>query len=103
MKKLTLAVIAALFLATGAHAAGVDYVCGDHYSIVIEPKNRTYQSYDFRGSTNEKPIVSTVFVPKGITIYNDKGSEKWTVKTLPRNKRGNVTVRGKVCRKVNQG
>ena len=100
MKKPVLAVIAVLFLATGAHAAGVDYVCGDHYSIVIEPKNRTYRSYDFRSSPD--PIVSTVFVPKGITIY-DKNGEKWTVKTLPRDKRGKVVVRGKTCRKIDQG
>ena len=101
-KKLFLTGTAMLFLSTGtAYTAGVDYVCGDNYSIVIEPKNRTYRSYDFRSST--EPIVSTVFVSKGITIHNDETGQKWSVKTLPRNKSGKVSVRGKVCRKINQG
>jgi len=54
--------IAALFLATGATAAGIDYVCGP-YSIIIEPKDRTYTSHQ-----QTDPIETIVFVPKGITI-----------------------------------
>ena len=77
-KKLFLTGTAMLFLST----AGVDYVCGDNYSIVIEPKNRTYRSYDFRNST--EPIVSTVFVSKGITIHNDETGQKWTVSVRPK-------------------
>jgi hypothetical protein len=66
MKSLLLTGIAALFLAMGtAHAAGVDYICG-HYSIVVEPKNRTYQSFD--GNTQ---TTSTVTVAKGIKISDD--------------------------------
>jgi hypothetical protein len=78
----------------GARAAGVDYVCGYYpnvYSIVIEPKDRTFTS--FNGITQTH---STVFVPKGITIYGP-ADEQWTVKTLPRNKHGKVAVRGKTC------
>jgi hypothetical protein len=87
MKKLFLAGIAALLLATGepVSAAGVDYVCGDIYSIVVEPKDRTYTNFD--GATQ---TYSTIFVPKGITIHNDKTGQKWTVKALPRDKRGSV-------------
>lgn len=92
MERLFLTGVAALFLATGtAHAVGIDYFCGDTYSIVVEPKNRTYQVFE----GNEKPMT-TVFVPKGITIYNDKSGIKWTVKTVPRK------VGGKTCRKVRQ-
>jgi hypothetical protein len=85
--------IAALLLATGtAHAAGVDYICGD-YSIVVEPKKRTYQSFDGHTQT-----TSTVTVAKGIKIFaNDRLR---TVKTLPRNKSGKVAVHGIPCRKV---
>jgi hypothetical protein len=92
--------LAALFLATGGpvSAAGVDYICGDIYSIVIESKDRTYESFD--GSTG---TTTTVFVPKGITIFNDESGDKWIVKTLPRDKRGKVVVRGKTCRKIVSG
>jgi|SRR6516162_3802077 len=95
MKKLLLTSIAALLLATGAaHAAGVDYICG-HYSIVVEPKNRTYQSFD--GSTR---TTSTVTVTKGITINDDTSGDKRIVKKLPRNKNGKVAVHGMPCRKI---
>jgi hypothetical protein len=84
--------IAALFLPTrAAHAVGIDYPCGDTYSIVVEPKDRAFQSFD--GQTG---ITTTVFVPKGITIYNDKSGINWTVKTVPRK------VGGKTCKKVRQ-
>ena len=48
MKKALITGVAALLLATGepVSAAGVDYVCGDIYSIVVEPKDRTYTSFD---------------------------------------------------------
>jgi len=95
MKRLFLASITALFLATGtAHAAGVDYICG-HYSIVVEPKNRTYQSFD--GNTQ---TTSTVTVTKGIKIINDDNGESRTVKTLPHNKNGKIAVHGIPCRKI---
>jgi hypothetical protein len=97
MKKLLLAGIAALFLATGTtHAAGVDYICG-HYSIVVEPKNRTYQSFD--GNTQ---TTSTVTVTKGITINDDTSGDKQIVKKLPRNKNGKVAVHGISCRRITQ-
>jgi hypothetical protein len=87
--------VAALLLTTGAaHAAGVDYICG-HYSIVIEPKNRTYQSFD--GDTQ---TTSTVTVTKGIKISDDANGKLRTVKTLPRNKSGKVAVHGIPCRKI---
>jgi hypothetical protein len=92
--KLLLTSIAALFLATGAaHAAGVDYICGD-YSIIVEPKNRTYQSFDGHTQT-----TSTVTVTKGIKIFDANG-ELRTAKTLPRNKSGKVAVHGIPCRKA---
>src|SRR5262245_13356445 len=92
-----LAVAAALFLATGtAQAAGVEYVCGDCYSIVIEPEDRTIDVFDGRTQTRYKEIVT-----KGITINGD--NEAWTAKTLPRNKKGKVAVRGIPCKKLNQG
>src|SRR5262245_23060813 len=95
--KLFLTGIAALLLATGtAQAAGVDYVCGDHYSIVIEPEDRTINVFDGRTQTRYKEIVK-----KGITINGE--NEAWTVKTLPRNKKGKVAVRGIPCKKINQG
>jgi hypothetical protein len=93
--KLLLTGVAALFLTTGtADAAGVDYICG-HYSIVIEPKNRTYQSFD--GNTQ---TTSTVTVTKGIKIFDDANGKLWTVKMLPRNKSGKVAVHGIPCRKI---
>jgi hypothetical protein len=93
--KLLLAGVAALFLATGtAHAAGVDYICG-HYSIVVEPKNRTYQSFD--GNTQ---TTSTVTVTKGIKISDDVNGKSRIVKMLPRNKSGKVAVHGIPCRKI---
>ena len=93
--KVTVFGIAALLLATGtAHAAGVDYICGD-YSIVVEPKNRTYQSFDGHTQT-----TSTVTVTKGITINDDTSGDKRIVKKLPRNKNGKVAVHGMPCRKI---
>jgi hypothetical protein len=80
--------------ARSAHAAGVDYICGN-YSIAIEPKDRTFESFD--GNTQ---TYSTVFSPKGITVYDDKSGDSWTVKTLPRNKHGKVAVRGKACVRI---
>ena len=92
--RLLLTGVAALFLVTGtARAAGVDYICG-HYSIVVEPKNRTYQSFD--GNTQ---TTSTVTVTKGIKIFDANGRLR-TVKTLPRNKSGKVAVHGIPRRKV---
>jgi hypothetical protein len=85
------ALLTMLCLPQSASAVGLDYICGD-YSIVIEPKDRTFTSFD--GNTQ---TTSTVFVPKGITVYDDKSGDKWTVKTLPRNKHGKVAVRGKTC------
>jgi hypothetical protein len=94
MTRLFIAGTAALLLATGtAHAAGIDYVCGD-YSIAVEPKNRTYQSFSKDG-------VSTVTVTKGVTIFGN--DTFWTVKKLPRNKSGKVAVHGIPCRKVREG
>jgi hypothetical protein len=95
MTRFFIAGIAALVLmATGtAHAAGVDYICGD-YSIVVEPKNRTYQSFDGHTQT-----TSTVTVNKGIKIFDANGRLR-TVKTLARNKSGKVAVHGIPCRKV---
>ena len=94
MKRLLLSGITALFLATGtAHAAGVDYICG-RYSIVVEPKNRTYQSFD--GDTQ---TTSTVTVTKGIKISDDVTGKLRTLKMLPRNKSGRVAVNGIPCRK----
>jgi hypothetical protein len=99
MKRLFLTSVAALFLATGtAHAAGVDYICG-HYSIVVEPKNRTYDSYDYNTATGI-PNVSTVAVAKGIKIFDDVNGKSWTVKMLPRNKSGKVAVHGMPCRRI---
>src|SRR5262245_26419193 len=96
MKKLLLTSIAALFLATGAaHAAGVDYVCG-HYSIIVEPKNRTYQSWD--GQT-----MTTIAVAKGIKINDDTNGNSWELKRLPRGKNGKVSVHGIPCQRINQG
>jgi len=91
-----LASVAALSVlgASVAHAAGVDYICG-HYSIVVEPKNRTYQSFD--GDTQ---TTSTVTVTKGIKISDDANGKLRTVKTLPRNKSGKVAVHGIPCRKI---
>jgi|SRR6516162_489909 hypothetical protein len=106
MKKLLLFGIAALFLATGepVSAAGVDYVCGDTYSIIIEPKDRTIKTYGRMDvdSDGVHQTETTEFVPKGITIYNDTSGDKRTVKKLPRNKKGQVAVRGNVCRRINQ-
>jgi hypothetical protein len=93
--KLLLAGVAALLLATGtAHTAGVDYICG-HYSIVVEPKNRTYQSFD--GNTQ---TTSTVTVTKGIKISDDINGKLRMVKMLPRNKSGKVAVHGIPCRRI---
>ena len=93
--KLLLTGLAALFLTMGtAHAAGVDYICG-HYSIVVEPKNRTYESFD--GNTQ---TTSTVTVTKGIKISDDANGKSRTVKMLPRNKSGKVAVHGILCRKI---
>ena len=91
---LTVALLYALIvyaLVSAASAAGIDYICGD-YSIVVEPKNRTYQSYS-------EGITSTVAVSKGITIFGASGEPRM-VKTLPRNKSGRVAVHGIPCRKV---
>ena len=95
MTRFFIAGIAALLLATGtAHAAGVDYICG-HYSIVVEPKNRTYQSFD--GNTQ---TTSTVTVTKGIKISDDINGKLRMVKMLPRNKSGKVAVHGIPCRRI---
>jgi hypothetical protein len=94
MTRFFIAGIAALLLAPGtAHAAGVDYICGD-YSIVVEPKKRTYQSFDGHTQT-----TSTVTVTKGIKIFDANGRLR-RMKTLPRNKSGKVAVHGIPCRKV---
>jgi hypothetical protein len=91
VKKTLLAGVAALFLATGtAHAVGVDYFCGDTYSIVVEPKDRTINVFE------QGTFHHTEFVPKGITVHNDKSGIKWTVKRVPRK------VGGKTCKKVRQ-
>ena len=62
--------VAALFLATGtAHAAGVDYICG-HYSIVVEPKNRTYQSFDGNTQTTSTVTVTKSRSKKLLSLMN---------------------------------
>jgi hypothetical protein len=76
VKKLLLTGVAALFLATGATAAGVDYVCGP-YTIIIEPKDRTYTSHQ-----QTDPMETIVSVPKGITSYGDTSGDKRTVKSF---------------------
>jgi hypothetical protein len=98
MRTLFLTSISALLLATGmARAAGIDYVCGQ-YTIVVKPEDRTITVHDW----NIQPGTETVYtetVPKGITSFGDN-DKFWTVKTLPRNKRGKVAVHGIPCQKI---
>jgi hypothetical protein len=71
--------IAAFGIPHSALASGVDYICGDHYSIVIEPKDRTYTSFD--GNTAEQR--DDLAAPHSITSSAATSKPGGTVRLRP--------------------